>query len=121
MQDPQERFHVGYNVIGFQPLSEPACYDRWHQAAWTLISLMREHADEDDDRALLDVSPDAYASEEEWLASDDYPSMRATVEAVLTDDPPVEEQDYTAVVENAAHERVSFWLIRVLCSGPSER
>jgi hypothetical protein len=53
---------------------------------------MQEYADADDEAAVLAADPDNYPTELKYLMSDDYPRMRAHVDAVLKDDPPRERR-----------------------------
>lgn len=91
MAGPENRFHVGHEYAGFPPDPDPACFRAWQRAAYYLKFLMRDYAEEDDDAAFDAAHPDltGYTSFEDWLASDDAPSMRATVDAILRDDGPL--------------------------------
>ena len=113
----EQRYHVGRD---FLPAADVACFKRWVDAAGHLMDMMREYADEDDDAAFDSATPDTtgYSSYEDWIASGDAPNMLATVQSILPDDPPVEDQDYRATVEDSSMRMVAFWLLRVGCADP---
>ncbi len=122
MGELRDRFHVGHNPPGRLTEQEPVCFDEWRPAAGYLMTLMREYGDADDEAALLEASPETtgYATELEYLESDDYPRMRAHVDAILRDDPPREGVDYSAAVEDNDGRLISFWLMQVLCLGEDD-
>jgi hypothetical protein len=112
-----ERFHAGRTVAGSPSEAQVECFERWLPAAGYLIDTMREYATNDDELATAEATAEltGYATEEEWAASDDYPSMRSTVDAILTDDPPIEPLEFEVAIEDNGGRNVAFWLKRVVC------
>src|SRR4051812_25620284 len=112
MGELRDRYHVGHNPPGRITEQEPGCFEEWLPAAGYLITLMREYADSDDEAAFLEANPEmtGYPTALEYLQTHDFPRMRTAVEAVLQDNPPREDVDYSAAVEDNDGRLISFWL-----------
>jgi hypothetical protein len=83
---------------------------------------MTEYADADDEAVLQAATPETTGHPDlcSFLDSDDAPRMRALVDAILQDSPPVEGRDYTAFAEDNDGRTIAFWLMRVLCLGQDD-
>lgn len=109
-------WHTGHNQPGFLPESEVYCHGTdWQAALDALKADMRAYADDDDDREyelLSEVSQDDYPLTEDGSRDygDDLPSMRATVDAILTDDGPENGKEWQGYVSENDGTVIVFWL-----------
>jgi hypothetical protein len=101
--EPAVNYAVGRNLAGYLPESDVVVFDTWRDAAEYLASEMKCYADTDDD-AVWQTLPDDHAD-------DEMPSMLATVESILRDDPPKDGQEFGAIVEDNDGRMISFWLM----------
>jgi hypothetical protein len=101
-------------VTDYLPESEPQCYLTREDASRGIGDDMRWYADGDDDSAYDAIDPAAYESEEAFWASDDVPSMLATVESILAHDGPEHVTgEWGARVEDGAGRMIYFGLAPV--------
>jgi hypothetical protein len=114
------RWHNGHNPLGFTPEADASCSETWADGAELLRSDMREYADADDDQAYADRFPEHMTAEEDaaWWDSDEVPAMRAHVDAVLKDDPPVPTHNTSYLIEDRQLRLLNFWLMKVTCICP---
>lgn len=103
---------VGHNAAGFLPTTEPDEFETWQEAAEHVKDLMIEYAEGTDaaefDRLAIDRG---YTSYEE-VPEDEYPSMEATVGAILKDDGPREtEKAWSAWAQDNDYRLIEFWLM----------
>lgn len=109
-------YHVGHNLSGYMPEADVWRYDELEDAREGLASEMRAYADADDDaaRCYLDETAvlEDYTRDEAGNIDygDDAPSMLATVEAMLRDDPPHSWGEAGYLVEDSRGRMISFWL-----------
>ena len=89
---------VGHNLAGYMPESDVWAFAEWQDAADTYIAEARRYADEDDEMAEED--------------GNESPTMRATVDAILSDPSfPLEDgKPYGMVVEDNRGRNISLWL-----------
>jgi len=114
---PPNRWHNCHNFVGFLPEVDITCSETWLEGATSLVDDMRYYADEDDEEAFADAGAEAMtlAQENEWLASDEAPSMRAHVDAVRKDDPPQDGRKVGYFIEDHRLRLVAFWLVKSSC------
>lgn len=111
---------TGHNLAGFLPETDPTFHVDRDAAVLALASAMREYADADDESAWVEL-PDntdeaiaqGYAILEDGSIEygDDAPSMRATVDAFLTDDGPDRTDGaWLAFVDDHRGWTIAFWI-----------
>lgn len=112
---------TGRNMAGDMPDADTYAHDSWDTAWRALREEMEDYADHDDEseRQALPVDPEVarahgYTVTDEGIDyGDDEPSMRAVVDAILTDDGPDKfpDSDWSASVIDGAGRNVEFWLM----------
>lgn len=93
---------VGHNLTGYLPESDVFAYEEWADAVEGFKAEARDYAETNDDAAAEGMT------EEEWTAEP--PSMLATVDSILADDPPVEGKDFAMIVADSDDRRITFFL-----------
>lgn len=111
-----ERWHNGHSLLG-ATAENVTCSETWIEGATALTEDMRSYSDADDDQAFADAGAEdmTLAEENAWLASDEAPTMRAHVNAILRDDPPQENSDVGYFIEDHDMRLICFWLINAAC------
>ncbi len=105
---------VGHNLTGYLPESDVFAYGDWADAAEGFKAEARDYADRNDDAAGEGLT------EAEWEAEP--PSMRATVDSILSDPsfPLVDGQDYAMIVADNDDRRITFFLAWSLDREPED-
>jgi hypothetical protein len=95
---------IGRNLAGYLPESDTYAYPDHAEAAEAFVEMVREYADDDDERNDEHAEPD-------W-ADDDYGTMRATVDSILADgDATGPDGGMGMVVGDSDDRPISFWLM----------
>lgn len=113
---------VGHLIVGHRPdTAATSTYAGWTQARDAYVEMARAYADTDDEqtgRWLGETAhPEDYPDRDNTGYGDDEPAMRATVDAILTDDPPAREREHRMWIADGQDQRIEFWLVRT--DGPS--
>jgi hypothetical protein len=111
-------YSIGHNVAGYLPETDVKWFANREDAVVQLVSDMREYASTNDETTWEALPGDAetarahgYAVTDEGIDyGDDWPSMLATVESVLTDGPDAGSGSWSTSVEDGSGRRIAFWL-----------
>lgn len=108
---------IGHNMAGYLPESDTLALADWDDAATGYRVMVVEYCDTDDDHAydvlteLAALFPQDYPDRESGGGyGDDEPSMRATADSILTDDPPLPGQEHGMVIVDGDGRPIAFWL-----------
>jgi hypothetical protein len=104
---------IGYGING--AITTTADFAEYNGAVSALRDLMVSYADADDEAAYATLAetatPADYPDYQESGYGDDEPSMRATVDSILTDDAPSGGREWGARIQAATYEYVDFFLV----------
>lgn len=98
---------TGHNMLGYLPEADTVAFETWKEAVASMVADAESYADTDDEMC------DEMATED-W-ADDDFGSMRATVDATLTDDgppdmPPAESHSWMMCIHDHNEWPIVFWV-----------
>jgi hypothetical protein len=103
---------IGHNISGYLPEADTQAFETRDEAVSAFVDRAQEYAQTDDDHA-DDVLSDYYTSPDQ-VPDDEWPSMRAVVDSILTDDgpnaPDLTGKDYAMTVVDSNDRRIVFWL-----------
>lgn len=94
---------AGHNLAGYMPEADTVAYETWKEAVAGMVADAQDYADTDD-------SHNDDMAQTDW-SDEDYGSMRADVDSLLTDDgPTVADQPYAMHVTDNDGRHIVFWV-----------